>query len=215
MPRKSTKTVAAEDTVSVATVPSPQDTQAPAMTSLVVMAWPGTEETMRALWTRALGPDGGGLALLVRTDDGGTLPQRAAQLLADDEVSEEFIFVPANTFPTRHLAVEELRLPVVYVRRDGTVEFNHRLPRVMTKDKVTEVLSGGVDEPEAFAAAVASGASMPVQVGVSFGNFIAQVLRADPCEHAIIEALLRKKYISANETGWTAVAPIVKKFLSQ
>lgn len=213
MPKKSTKSTATAITETAAVV----DSQKPASpgVSLVIMAFPGTEELMQKLWERALGDDLGNLSLLVRTADGCNLSQQAAQLLADDEVAEEFILVPANTFPTRHIERAELRIPVVYVRKDGVQEFDHRLPKLMTKELVTEILSQGVEDPETFAASVINApGSLPLQVGMSFGNYITQVLRGDPCQNMIIEALIGKKYIAANEAGWPAVEEVAKKLFT-
>lgn len=190
-------------------------TPANAGVSLVIMAFPGSEEVMRKLWERALGSDTGNLSILIRTADGASLPQLAAQLLSDDEVADEFILVPANTFPTRHIERAELRVPVMYVRKDGTQEFDHRLPKLMTKELVTEILSQGVEDPEAFASAVINAAgSLPVKVGMSFGNFVTQVLRGDPCQNLIIEALISKKYLAVNEAGWPAVEEVAQKLLT-
>ena len=57
--------------------------------------------------------------------------------------------------------------------------------------------------------------SVPVEAGMAFGNIVTQVLRGDPCQHSVIEAFIRKKYVATSPEGWKAIEPLVQKLLSE
>ena len=44
-----------------------------------------------------------------------------------------------------------------------------------------------------------------LEVGISFGNYISPVTRGTPCGNKVIEALMRKKFLSANKVGFEAI----------
>lgn len=184
----------------------------------MILAWPGTEVLMRSLWERALGKDQAELFdIRVVTDTGKGLPEMAADIISDDDIPDtDIILVPANTFPPQHIERAELRIPVVYAQKDGRKVFHHRLPKVMSKQLLSDLLAEGIEDPEIFAERVvkASG-SVPVEAGMAFGNFVTQVLRGDPCQHSVIEAFVRKKFIATSPEGWAAIEPLVQKLLSE
>ena len=41
------------------------------------------------------------------------------------------------------------------------------------------------------------------------------MLRANPCEHIVIEALIRKRFLYVSPAGWPAVTGLVKKLLKE
>ena len=44
-----------------------------------------------------------------------------------------------------------------------------------------------------------------LEVGISFGNYISPVTRGTPCGNKVIEAMMRKKFLSANKVGFEAI----------
>lgn len=185
---------------------------------LLILAWPGSEETMRALWVRALGEDQAGIFdIRVITDTGKKLQEIAADIVCDEDIPDgDIILVPANTFPTQRIERAELRLPLVYVQKNGLEIYDHRLPKVVTKKLLADILAEGVDVPEVFAEKVVKATgSVPVEAGMAFGNIVTQVLRGDPCQHSVIEAFIRKKYVATSPEGWKAIEPLVQKLLSE
>ena len=44
-----------------------------------------------------------------------------------------------------------------------------------------------------------------LEVGMKFGNYISPVTRGTPCGNKVIEALMRKKFLSANKVGFEAI----------
>lgn len=193
--------------------------------TIVVCAYPGTEEKVAALWKKALG-DREFLVITAGPAISGETPietiaeeitSLAEAVIADDRVADEFVLVAPNTFPTHKLYAEDLATPVVYVDAKGKRTFAHRLPQIHSKEILTTLLAEKEFwNPEEFAkrAMLASG-RFPIEVGMSFGNYVTNVLRSAPCENKIIEALIRKKFISCNPDGWKGIARLVDKFLSE
>ena len=52
-----------------------------------------------------------------------------------------------------------------------------------------------------------------MEVSFGFGNFITPVLRGTPCEHVVIEAFVRKFFVSASEVGFKAIEPLIKQLI--
>lgn len=192
---------------------------------IVVCAYPGTEEKMAALWKKALG-DKEFLVILAGPAVSGETPVEtvaeeitslAEALIADNRVADDFVLVAPNTFPTHKLTPADIATPVVYVDNKGERKFAHRLPQIYSKDILTELLAEKEFwNPEEFAkrAVLASGL-FPIEVGMSFGNYVTNVFRSAPCEHKVIEAFITKKFISCNPDGWNGITGIVDKFLSE
>lgn len=192
---------------------------------IVVCAYPGTEERMAAIWKRALGNKEFHLILAGPAVSGETplesvaeeLPALAEALIAASDVADEFVLVPPNTFPTRKLGPEDVATTVVYVDAKGNRAFANKLPQVHSKEILAYLLAEKEFwSPEEFAkeAMLASG-RFPIEVGMSFGNYVTNVLRATPCESKVIEALIKKKFISCNPDGWRGIQGVVDKFLSE
>ena len=54
-----------------------------------------------------------------------------------------------------------------------------------------------------------------LEVSHNFGNYYTKVLRANPCEHIVIEALIRKRFLYVNQAGWPAVTGLIKSLLKE
>lgn len=192
---------------------------------IVVCAYPGTEEKMAALWRKALGSKKFLIVTAGPAVSGETPIETVAEeitslaeaLIADNRVADDFVLVAPNTFPTHKLGPEDIATPVVYVDAKGNRTFAHRLPQIHSKEILTTLLAEKEFwNPEEFARRemLASG-RFPIEVGMSSGNFVTNVFRSAPCEHKVIEALIKKKFISCNPDGWNGITGIVDKFLSE
>ena len=192
---------------------------------IVVCAYPGTEEKMAALWKKALG-DKEFLIITAGPAVSGETPVEtvaeeitslAEAIIADNRVADDFVLVAPNTFPTHKLTPADIATPVVYVDNKGERKYAHRLPQIHSKEILTTLLAEKEFwDPEEFAkrAVLASGL-FPIWVGMSFGNYVTNVIRATPCESKVIEAFITKKFISCSPDGWKAIEGIVDKFLSE
>ena len=71
-------------------------------------------------------------------------------------------------------------------------------------------------DDEAFVKAyVENNNGRPLEVAHGFGNFYTKVLRANPCENLVIEALIRKRFLYVGPAGWTAVEHLIRKLLKK
>lgn len=170
---------------------------------------------MAALWSRALGDDVRFKVLTVHPDE--PVSEQLVDCLADSEVSEVFVYSPANTFPPKHLNVGELETPYVYISKNGVHTFNHRLPVRADKAGLMDILA--VEDPrseeEILKDVAALVASQPVEASFQFGNIVTPVLRGNPCEHVVIEAFIHKKFVCTNAVGWKAIEHLVDKLLKE
>lgn len=206
MARKKT-TKAAADSVKTAAASVSTNTEK-SVDAIIIGAFPGTEDLMEAVWRRFLSD--GNFRIVSAMGD---ILTTVASLIEDDSVAEEFVYVPANTIPTAPLSVHELYTPLVYVTRDGKRQFAHRLPHTFTKsfvrsylDKTDELTSEGLCQAQ-----MEESGLRPVDVGFGFGNYVCPVLRGNPCEHLVLEAFLRKKYVAASEIGFQAIEHLVRR----
>ena len=176
---------------------------------VVVAAYPGTEDLMEQVWKKFLG-HGSFIVVSLNTDD---MLTALAQLAENADIEDDFILIPSNTFPTASISSRELYTPLVYVDKSGKLHYEHRLPHRFTKAFIREYIDGHslptADELcklqlEAFG-------SRPVEAAFAFGNYICPVLRGNPCEHLVLEAFLRKKYVACSKEGFKAIEDLVRK----
>lgn len=210
MTRKKSSVPAKAVTADAAVAAVKQEDVKPSI-KVVIAAFPGTELKLQAVWAKFIGDYP---FKVIPSDD---TMMAVASAVADDSVEDNFVFVPANTFPCKHINRGELWLPVVYVSKDGKKTYGHSLPMQFNKAKAVELLTD-VDfdekDPEMFfKKASAAWTPVPVEVGMAFGNFVTPVLRGAPCEHKVIEAMVRKKYITTSAVGWKAIEHLIDQFL--
>lgn len=180
--------------------------------SVVVLALAGTEEKMQLVWERMYP---GHVKVIT---DPGSLHAALLEAMAAEDVTRRFVLVPANLIPTHPVEFEMLSLPFMEERSDRTRSRWGCVPMAFEKDKLVDFLST-MDEKaddKAIADAYASlSDSLPLAVGHGFGNFIAKVMRGNPCEHLLIEALLTRHFIYSNKAGWPSVERLVDKSLGR
>ena len=83
------------------------------------------------------------------------------------------------------------------------------------KSKLVELLaaSDAKDDEEFIRVYYGRYRHYPIEVGFTFGNFITPVTRANPCEHGVMEALVRKRFMSASAEGYKAISSLIEKTL--
>lgn len=190
-----------------AAVAEQEDVQA----AVVVLAYKGTEEQVKRVWEKmAVLP----MVVLAYSDE-ERLQDVLAKIVADESIADDFIFVPANVIPCKPVNLEELSVPYVYTTSRGERIYNSRVPMAFGKSKLVELLaSSDVKDDEKFIRSYYGRyRHYPVEVGFTFGNFITPVTRANPCEHGVMEALVRKRFISASAEGYKAISSLIEKTL--
>lgn len=190
-----------------AAVAEQEDVQA----AVVVLAYKGTEEQVKRVWEKmAVLP----MVVLAYSDE-EKLQDVLAKIVADESIADDFIFVPANVIPCKPVNLEELSVPYVYTTSRGERIYNSRVPMAFGKSKLVELLASSdvKDDEEFIRSYYGRYRHYPVEVGFTFGNFITPVTRANPCGHGVMEALVRKRFISASAEGYKAISSLIEKTL--
>ena len=190
-----------------AAVAEQEDVQA----AVVVLAYKGTEEQVKRVWEKmAVLP-----MIVLAYYDEEKLQDVLAKIVADESIADDFIFVPANVIPCKPVNLEELSVPYVYTTSRGERIYNSRVPMAFGKSKLVELLaaSDAKDDEEFIRVYYGRYRHYPIEVGFTFGNFITPVTRANPCEHGVMEALVRKRFISASAEGYKAISSLIEKTL--
>lgn len=190
-----------------AAVAEQEDIQA----AVVVLAYKGTEEQVKRVWEKMAE-----LPIAVLTYSGEERIQDVlAKIVADESIADDFIFVPANVIPCKPVDLEELSVPYVYTTSRGGRIYNSRVPMAFGKSKLVELLAASdvKDDEEFIRSYYGRYRHYPIEVGFTFGNFITPVTRANPCEHGVMEALVRKRFISASAEGYKAISSLIEKTL--
>lgn len=190
-----------------AAVAEQKDVQA----AVVVLAYKGTEEQVKRVWEKMAGLP---MAVLAYSDE-EKLQDVLAKIVADESIADDFIFVPANVIPVKPVNLEELSVPYVYTTSRGERIYNSRVPMAFAKSKLVDLLafSDVKDDEEFIRVYYGHYRHYPIEVGFTFGNFITPVTRANPCEHGVMEALVRKRFISASAEGYKAISSLIEKTL--
>ena len=200
-------TVPSRDEVPVQEMPAPGE----AMKATIVLCRPGTEDLVEKIWRKMYA--GEGLAFGTVPENPGTVAV-LADLVADETVADRFVLVMPGCVPCCKVTEAELALPVVYVEKSGKRLLDHGLPMVFDKDILVDVLAQAGDKADSETVLEAynrAAGVRPVEVGMSFGNYVTPVRRAVPCENRVIEALLKKKFLLCSSEGFRAIRNILEK----
>ena len=198
----------ADENKEPAAVAEQEDVQA----TVVVLAYKGTEEQVKRVWERmaAVLP----MVVLAYSDE-EKLQDVLAKIVADESIADDFIFVPANVIPCKPVNLVDLSVPYVYTTSRGERIYNSRVPMAFGKSKLVDLLASldAKDDEEFIRVYYGHYRHYPIEVGFTFGNFITPVTRANPCEHGVMEALIRKRFISASAEGYKAISSLIEKTL--
>lgn len=188
------------------------------LNTVVVMCYKGTVDVMSKIWKKQL-PEG--VNIILKELAGTTAApntEALTGLLTSKEIPAGFIYVPANVIPCCLMNMNDLMLPVVYVKKSGQRVYNSNLPMFVEKEALMELLEE-IDQqlsqlPDQeideclLKAYLERYASRPVEVSHNFGNFVTLVARANPCIHTVIEGFLRKKFVTVTDpAGFNAITP--------
>lgn len=204
----SSKTKQVEATSVKAEVANTASENAVAERTVVVLAFDGTEEQMLKIWERNCGEK-----IIVKSFNGQSLKELLEDIIADNEISNEFALIPANLIPVMRTRYSVLAGP--YVDCYGK-QFSWwgRVPVLFTKETLAVFLPENDQLPEDdFVKKYIKDVRTERALIVSheFGNFYTKVLRANPCENVIIEAFINKRFIYANKQGWQPVVALYEK----
>ena len=150
-------------------------------------------------------------------DDFSKLDELAAATLLRDDIPECFTLIPAGTIPCKKLDLAACKVPTVCIRANGERAYASGLPvYIESKSKLAAIL-GSIDDnlapeeyTEKFAEALLPEGIIPAEVSFHFGNWIAPIISDNPCDHRVIEALLRRKFVTTTRTNLSHITTILK-----
>lgn len=206
------ESAAANPSQEVQPVNIPEDCYCPAV---VVMCHPGTLDLMKRIWEERL--QNAQLIFIELDDPKEGLLDQLGRALAHENITPGFVLAPANLIPCSEITLDDLMIPVVYVTKDGKRVYDAVVPMTFDVEKAQQLIETMATEDdyseeefaklnEDFARAYAERhRTRALEVGISFGNYISPVTRGTPCGNKVIEALMRKKFLSANKVGFDAI----------
>lgn len=189
--------------------PPQEATATEALARIVILAYEGTGEILLSIWNKMC-PAVSKTVITVEPDTSFT--EAVTMILADTAIADRFVLVPAVSIPCAPVSFDELHLPVVYVDNKGTRSYD-RFPIACDKEEIVRILSGDEFNPETLAETLVKTVGRPVEATFKDGNMITPVMRSNPCEHIVLEALVRKKYIFASAAGLKAIVPLLQNTL--
>lgn len=174
--------------------------------NVVILAYEGTEDVVLKVWDKMLP---GLVKKVIASTPDKTLTEILPELIADNEVDDRFVLIPAGCIPCAPVSLEELCTPLVYVDGQGERHYD-RLPIVLEKAELVERLSDDNFNPDTVMETVSKAKGRAIEGSFREGNLLTPVLRANPCEHIVMEALIRKKYLICSAAGLTAITRILQ-----
>lgn len=176
---------------------------------IVILAYEEQMDIVRAAWDKACPCV---VKTIISASEYDKVADAIPDILADETIADEFILVPATVIPCAPLRMEELHNPLVYVDGKGRKHYD-RLPVALSKDDLAEIISSEGFTPDTLIETAGFAGSRAVEASFKEGNIVTPVLRANPCEHIVMEALIRKKYIIASREGLAAIIGLLKDTL--
>ena len=180
--------------------------------SVIVLAHPGTEMLVKRIWEKHFPHS---VDVLTFPEE-ASLKELLANIIAAPEFEDRFVLVPANLIPVAPVSLEDLMVARVDVNKDQK-RFWGRVPVFFSKDVLVDFLPENeeLDDNDFVQEFLKAANVRPAEVAHSFGNFYTKVLRGNPCENVVIEALVRKRFLYANQAGWSAIIGLLEKTLAE
>lgn len=199
-----------EDTAMVNQSPEPENgretaSSTDATVTVIIIAHKGTEDVAGKAWDKMLP----GLVKKIITSQAATLVDVLPDLIADEDIADKFVLVPAGCIPCAPVSFEELHTPLVYVDGQGKRHYD-RLPVVLDKADLVERLSSNGFSPDTVMESICKAKGRAIEGSFREGNLLTPVLRGNPCEHIVMEALIRKKYLICSAEGLTAITQLLQ-----
>lgn len=206
------ESAAADPSQDIPPIEMPEGSYCPAV---VVMCHPGTLDLMKRIWEERL--QNTQLIFIELNDPKEDLLDQLGRALVHEDITPGFVLAPANLIPCSEITLDDLMIPVVYVTKNGQKIYNAVVPMTFDVEKAQKLIEEMVIADtysaeefvrlnEDFARAYAERhRTRALEVGISFGNYVSPVTRGTPCGNKVIEALMRKKFLSANKVGFEAI----------
>lgn len=190
----------------------PAKEEEPAKVSVIVLAHPGTEMLVKRIWEKHFHAN----VDVLTFPENASLKALLADVIAAPEFENMFVLVPANLVPVATVTLDSLMVARVDVANDQK-RYWGRVPVSFTKDSLVDFLPENEEknDDDFVREYLEAHGVRPAEVSHSFGNFYTKVLRENPCENVVIEALIRKRFLYANQAGWSAIIGLLEKTLAE
>ena len=177
--------------------------------SVIVLAHPGTELLVKRIWEKHFQ---GTVNVLSFSGEEILLQQLLEEVMVSPEFGQKVVIVPANLVPVTSVSLADILVARVDVDKDKS-RYWGRVPVTFDKEVLVDFLPENEELPEDdFVKKYLKETGVrPIEVSHSFGNFYSKVLRGNPCENFVIEAIIKKRFIYANPEGWTAITGLLEK----
>ena len=177
----------------------------------VVIVVCGTAEALPLL-TKAWKQKAAPAVILPREVGSAPFSELITGLLAEEEIPDTFVLVPANCFPTRCVNIADLAAYRVRKFFDSSKALDTQLPVLLEATAVLKTLEL-LDNDNTFTAeeffekynGIAHVGELAEEVGMSFSNTVAFADMPNPCMAKVAEALIRKKFICTTAEGFTPI----------
>lgn len=180
--------------------------------SVIVLAHPGTEMLVKRIWEKHFHAN----VDVLTFPENASLKELLADVIAAPEFKNVFVLVPANLVPVATVTLDSLMVERVDVANDQK-RYWGRVPVSFTKDSLVDFLPENEEkaDDDFVRKYLEAQGVRPAEVSHAFGNFYTKVLRGNPCENVVIEALIRKRFLYANQAGWSAIIGLLEKTLAE
>lgn len=177
----------------------------------VVIVVCGTAEALPLL-TKAWKQKAAPAVILPREVGSAPFSELITGLLAEEEIPDTFVLVPANCFPTHCVNIADLAAYRVRKFFDGSKALDTQLPVLLEATAVLKTLES-LNDDTGFTAQeffekynpIAHVGEIAEEIGMSFGNTVAYVDQSTPCMAKVAEALVRRKFICTSAEGFTPI----------
>lgn len=182
-------------------------------TVIVIAAAGAMAELMLRMWQKTAVPAD------IRIVPVLSLAETMANIIADDLIPDEFIFVPHGCFPTARMTLADLSLYRRRVLPKGKTAEHTGLPMLLTKEHLVDTLKEFTDPvppaDEDFIGRyneIAHAGEIPNQVAFSFGNAVGYVTRPDFCPAVLIDFLRLRKFVCVTPEAFPTAQPYLEEY---
>ena len=174
---------------------------------LIVCAYEGTEQTMQRIWNSMCETPSEVLGI----DENTSYKDVIASCIANQEIADKFIFVPANVVPCSPILLEEMFTPQVLL--DSKRGISYDLPMRIDKDVITELVADGNSSDSEMFESYFRTLNRAVFASHYYGNSVAVVLRSNPDLEVLKEAMKTRKFIRTSAVGFKASSHLLKELI--
>lgn len=184
----------------------------PAKTTIVIL---GSSESLPLL-TKVWKQKAVGTVIIPIEIGDGPFSEVIDQVIANDDIPDSFIIVPANCFPTHRVNLADLT--AYRVRRKKQKSDSDEwmvtpctgLPFLVEATAALQAIKklGDTYTEEEFLKVyndIAHPGELPEEIGMTFGNTVSYAVRCPECMGTVAEALIRKRFICAYGEGFAAI----------